>query len=185
VADRLRLSALVHTPSTNARPAGRRAALLAQSAYYAITAVWPFAHLRSFLRVTGPKRELWLLKTVSALVGVIGSALGVAAWRGRPAAETDVLAVGSAVSLAAIDVVYVARRRISPVYLLDAAVQAALLAAWASGRGLHRRRGLGREVRDGRRADLPWRAISWPFTRTSLRRAAGRATRGPAPRRTA
>ncbi|MCU1501504.1 MAG: hypothetical protein JWM12_858 [Ilumatobacteraceae bacterium] len=111
-----------------------RDVLAAQSAYYTLTALWPFAHLPSFLRVTGPKRELWLLKTVSALLGVIGTALGIAAWRDRPAPETDALAAGSAVSLAAIDLIYVARRRISPVYLVDAAIQAALLAGAAATR---------------------------------------------------
>ena len=112
----------------------RRTSLAAQAAYYLATAVWPFAHLRSFLAVTGPKRELWLLKTVSALVGVIGTALGVAAVRGRPTLETEVLAVGSALSLTAVDVVYVARRRISPVYLLDAALEMACVVGWAGGR---------------------------------------------------
>jgi hypothetical protein len=32
--------------------------------------------------------------------------------------------------LATIDVVYAARRRISPVYLIDAVVEAALIAGW-------------------------------------------------------
>lgn len=37
----------------------------------------------------------------------------------------------SAAGLSLIDLVFVARRRISPVYLLDAAAEAALVAAWA------------------------------------------------------
>jgi hypothetical protein len=118
--------------------------LAAQAAYYLITAVWPFAHLHSFLAVTGPKREVWLLKTVSALVGVIGTALGLAAARGRATSETDVLAVGSALSLASVDVVYVARRRISPVYLADAALQLACVAGWAGSRRAARRAGSAR-----------------------------------------
>jgi hypothetical protein len=40
------------------------------------------------------------------------------------------LAVGSAVGLGAVDVVYAAKGRISPIYLLDALLEAALLAAW-------------------------------------------------------
>jgi len=40
------------------------------------------------------------------------------------------LAVASAAGLAAIDLVYVARRRIRPIYLLDAVAQAGLAAAW-------------------------------------------------------
>jgi hypothetical protein len=41
------------------------------------------------------------------------------------------VAAGSAAALATIDVVYVAKRRISPVYLLDAIAEIALVAAWA------------------------------------------------------
>jgi hypothetical protein len=45
------------------------------------------------------------------------------------------LAAGSAASLAAIDVVYVAKGRIAPSYLVDAAVQLGLLGALAVGVG--------------------------------------------------
>ena len=31
----------------------------AQSAYFAATGVWPIVHMPSFLRVTGPKTDLW------------------------------------------------------------------------------------------------------------------------------
>ena len=44
--------------------------------------------------------------------------------------ELRSVAVAAAVGLGAIDVVYVARRRISPVYLADAAVEAAFLWDW-------------------------------------------------------
>lgn len=40
-----------------------RFVLLAQGSYYFITAVWPLAHMRSFLAVTGPKTDLWLMGT--------------------------------------------------------------------------------------------------------------------------
>jgi hypothetical protein len=40
------------------------------------------------------------------------------------------LAVGSAVALAGIDIVYVAKRRIPPVYLLDALTEVILIALW-------------------------------------------------------
>lgn len=43
------------------------------------------------------------------------------------------LAAGSAAALAGIDLVYVARRRISPRYLADAAVQVGLLCGLAAG----------------------------------------------------
>src|ERR687897_547956 len=72
-----------------------------QAIFYIVTGVWPFVSMRSFEAVTGPKVDRWLVKTVGALVAVIGCALALA------------------------------NRRISPVYLLDAIAEIALLAGWA------------------------------------------------------
>jgi hypothetical protein len=100
-----------------------------QGLYFLVTGLWPLLHMRSFLAVTGPKTDLWLVKTVGALVAVIGGTLLGRATRHEPAAAAD-LAVGSAAALAAIDVVYVAQGRIARIYLLDAALEAAIIAAW-------------------------------------------------------
>ena len=48
------------------------------------------------------------------------------------------LAIGSAAALAGIDLVYVSRRRIAPIYLLDALGEFALIAGWAAGPVLER-----------------------------------------------
>jgi hypothetical protein len=48
------------------------------------------------MRVTGPKQDLWLVKTVGALVIVIGAAIGLAAVRTSIGEQTFVLAAGSA-----------------------------------------------------------------------------------------
>lgn len=103
--------------------------LALQGAYFAATGVWSLVHIDSFQRVTGPKTDLWLVKTVGALVGVIGGALMAAAVRGRQTDEVRALAMGSAAALAAIDVTYVAKRRISPIYLADAVAELVLMAA--------------------------------------------------------
>ena len=52
------------------------------------------------------------------------------------------LAISSAAGLAVIDVVYVKKRTISPLYLLDAAAEAVLIAAWLA---VLRRDGAGGE----------------------------------------
>jgi hypothetical protein len=44
--------------------------------------------------------------------------------------EVRTIACASALGLALVDVVFVARRRISPVYLLDAAAEVGLVAGW-------------------------------------------------------
>jgi len=101
-----------------------------QALFYIVTGVWPFLSMRSFEAVTGPKVDRWLVKTVGALVVVIGCALALASSRRQFAPEIVLVAAGSAAALAAIDTVYVAKRRISPVYLLDAVAELALVAGW-------------------------------------------------------
>jgi hypothetical protein len=63
----------------------------------------------------------------------VGAALLSAASRDAITPETRILGIGTAAVLAGIDATYVARRRISPVYLVDAALQAGCLALWARG----------------------------------------------------
>jgi hypothetical protein len=111
-------------------PLTRRTLALGQGAYFAASGVWPIVDQRSFQRVTGPKADVWLVKTVGVLVTVIGAALVSAAARDDVDAESRMLGAASAAGLAAIEVVYVRRGRISRVYALDAIVEAALVAAW-------------------------------------------------------
>jgi hypothetical protein len=120
-------------PFTRALPP-KRAVAMAQSIYYTPTGLWPILHLRSFEWLTGPKTDGWLVKTVGGLLSVTGGALGLAAASDRVTPEIELVGAGSALTLAAIDVTYVARRRIRPIYLLDAAANLALLAGYAFSR---------------------------------------------------
>lgn len=115
-----------------ARPlSGLETLAVAQGAFYVATGVWPFVSMRSFETVTGPKPERWLVKTVGGLIGVIGGVLASAGARRRVTPEMVVLGAGSAAVLAGIDVWYASKRRISPVYLLDAAAEIGIAAGWA------------------------------------------------------
>lgn len=105
--------------------------IFTQSAYYLITGVWPLLHMDSFERITGPKTDKWLVKTVGVLVAAIGGSLMVAARGHTVSREAQLLAAASAAGLSVIDVTYVAKGRIAPVYLLDAISEIALLAATA------------------------------------------------------
>lgn len=113
---------------------GRRKLLVllagGQGLGYVATGLWPLVHMRSFQRVTGPKTDGWLVNTVGVLVTVIGAVLMAAAGRRRVSPEVAALAAGSAAALTGVDLYYVARRRISPIYLLDAAVECLLIAGW-------------------------------------------------------
>jgi hypothetical protein len=109
---------------------GRRGLLFGQGVYYLGTGIWPIVDLSSFLRVTGPKTDIWLLRTLSLLICAVGAVLTLAGLRGRSSADARRLSGASALALLAADVYYVAKGTISPVYLLDAATEAPFVAAW-------------------------------------------------------
>lgn len=102
-----------------------------QAAFYVTTGLWSLLHRRSFERVTGPKADFWLAQTVGVVVAAIGAGLGRSVVTRRPISPDLRLTAGlSAAALALVDVYFVAQRRISPVYLLDAAAEGALVAGW-------------------------------------------------------
>jgi hypothetical protein len=111
------------------RPSGASVAA-AQGSYYIASGVWPLVHRRSFEAVTGRKSDWWLVVTVGSLVVSVGAALMAAQRYSHMQTETRILAMGSALSLAGVDLVYVAKRQIRPVYLADALAELALLAGW-------------------------------------------------------
>ncbi|HEV2844094.1 MAG TPA: hypothetical protein VG477_04540 [Thermoanaerobaculia bacterium] len=101
-----------------------------QGIYFFVTGVWPILHIASFVAVTGPKVDLWLVKTVGALIAVIGATLMLGARRRTVGAELAFLAVASAASLGIVDAVYALSDRIWDVYLLDAVAEAGLIVLW-------------------------------------------------------
>jgi hypothetical protein len=105
-----------------------------QGWFYLLTGLWAIVDIDSFQRVTGPKLDLWLVKTVGVLIIVIGASLLAAARERRYGAHVLVLAVGSALGLAGIDLVYALGGRISPIYLLDAAAEIVLAVLWGIAR---------------------------------------------------
>lgn len=101
-----------------------------QGIFYLLTGLWPLLHMPSFLAVTGPKVDLWLVKTVGVLIVVIGAVLILGARRRSVGPEVALLAVGSAASLAGVDLVYALSDRIWDVYLLDALAEIGLIVLW-------------------------------------------------------
>jgi hypothetical protein len=100
---------------------------LVQGLYFFLTGVWPLVSIRTFQWVTGPKKDLWLVKTVGVMVAVIGGGLLCAQASGDYGSPVLVIGLGSAAGLAVIDIVYVAKRAISPIYLLDTVIEIGLL----------------------------------------------------------
>jgi len=107
----------------------RRVAIV-QGVWNVATGVWPILHLRSFEAVSGRKRDKWLVKTTGALVACIGLEL-LRSSRAKPA---RVLGLTTAASLAAIELFYARRGRISKLYFADAALELAAVGAWALSR---------------------------------------------------
>jgi hypothetical protein len=109
----------------------RRRLAVVHGLYYLASGLWPLLSLRSFERVTGPKTDDWLVRTVGMLAAAVGSVLLIRSRGGQPSPD-PALGIASASAFAVTDVVHVARGTISPVYLADAIVELALVAAWVS-----------------------------------------------------
>jgi hypothetical protein len=93
--------------------------------------LWPLIHLRSFEAVLGPKVDRWLVYSVAGLLVSIGAAQ-LASSDDAGVRQARRLGVGTALTLAAVDLVYAPRGRISRMYLVDAAMEAAWVLAWAA-----------------------------------------------------
>lgn len=103
---------------------------LIQGVYYIITGIWSLVDIDSFIMVTGPKCDIWLVRTVGAMVIPIGVTLLLAAIGKELGIQAIVLAAGSALAFASIDVIYSLNDTIWNIYLADALAQAIFLSGW-------------------------------------------------------
>ena len=104
---------------------------LIQGIYFLVTGIWPLISMRTFLAITGPKTDLWLVKTVGLILAVIGAVLIYAQRTATVNSPVVILAIGAAASLALVEIVYVIKKVISPIYLGDAFVEIILMIWWA------------------------------------------------------
>ncbi len=104
--------------------------------------LWPTVSLKSFAWVTGPKPEGWLVKAVGLLLITIGAAM-VGGARNEELKSVPILGMGTGAALGGVSFYYSAKKRISPVYLIDSALHLGFVAAWGLvllSRGLRKRR---------------------------------------------
>lgn len=110
----------------------------AHVAYWLFGALWPLVSMRSFERVTGNKRDEWLVRSVALLMlSVVASLEAMRRSRvGDPRDEASMRVLGatSAAALGSVALVGPLVGRISPVYLMDAAVDTALAILWVVAR---------------------------------------------------
>jgi hypothetical protein len=109
----------------------RKYILAIQAVYIFLTALWPLVDIDSFIRVTGPKEDIWLVKTVAALLLSVSSAMFYSLTKKQVTGLVIILAVTNAVAFLCIDFWYSSVGRISSVYMLDGFVQLSFLFAWA------------------------------------------------------
>ena len=107
-----------------------------QSFYYAVAALWALVDINSFMLVTGPKTDVWLVKTVSWLLLIIAATLQMAYYFQEINRSITFLASFSAIVLGGVDLYYWLQGTISPVYLLDALIEFLVLALWLSLEGV-------------------------------------------------
>jgi hypothetical protein len=103
---------------------------LAQGIYVALTALWALVDIDSFMKVTGPKTDIWLVKTVAVLLVPI--ALCFLAGGALPAESQLVVLMGLTTSagLAFIDFYYTGKGVIKWVYLIDGIIESLFFILW-------------------------------------------------------
>jgi hypothetical protein len=106
---------------------------LAQGIYYLLRGLWSLLHMGSVESLAETHRNVWLSEEVGVLVLVIGVALCVAAYRRQGSPEILIIALGSALGMGVIQLIFILHRRISALYLIDVFIQFGLVVFWIYG----------------------------------------------------
>ena len=101
-----------------------------QAGYSLLTALWGLLHIESFMAVTGPKTDIWLVKTVCVLLVAISLSLFSFLRVQEILHPAIILGFLTALGLAAIDIYYTAIDRIRWVYLPDAGAELLICLGW-------------------------------------------------------
>jgi hypothetical protein len=108
-----------------------RVLAIVQGSFYLLSGIWPIVHYESFEKVTGPKADDWLVKTVGGLIAVTGVTILVGSLRSKKISkEVALLGAGHAFVLGSSSGYYSSKGRISKIYLLDSLSEYALVGAW-------------------------------------------------------
>ena len=101
-----------------------------QATYIFFTGIWPLIHIESFMAVTGPKTDVWLVKTVGALLIPVSLAMITHIFSNGNNRPLFVLGCFTALAFFCIDVYYVLANVISEIYLADASVEFIFIVGW-------------------------------------------------------
>lgn len=107
-----------------------RILLWTQCIYTLITAVWPILDIQSFMEVTGYKTDVWLVKTVGALLIPVAACMGTHLFIRSDHTPVFVLGAFTAIAFICIDFYYALNDVIPDIYLADGVVQVIFLITW-------------------------------------------------------
>ena len=107
-----------------------KALLWIQGLYTLLTALWGLIDIDSFMAVTGPKNDIWLVKTVSVVLLAIAATLITYLFIQGDPLPAMVLGLLTSAGLATIDFYYSGRKVISPVYALDGIAEVVFALVW-------------------------------------------------------
>lgn len=101
-----------------------------QATYILLTAIWALVHIQSFMAVTGKKTDVWLVKTVGALLVPVAACLYLQLFIETDRRPAIALAGLTALAFLIIDLYYALTNVIPDIYLADAVVELIFLSLW-------------------------------------------------------
>jgi len=104
--------------------------IVAHASYILVTALWPLFDIESFMQVTGPKTDIWLVKTVAVLLIPIAICLLSALFLETHPLPVILVGMTCAAGLAVIDFYYTSNETISRIYAWDGILELIFLAGW-------------------------------------------------------
>jgi hypothetical protein len=108
----------------------QRRVALAQGLFNVVGGAWPIVSLRSFEFVYGKKKDIFLQKTVGGLLFSIGCVQLASADSPEQIPSVRRIGIVTALTLLAIDVVYIPRNQMRWTYWQDAVCEVGWVAAW-------------------------------------------------------
>jgi hypothetical protein len=107
-----------------------RIQLWIQSLYILITAVWPLIDIDTFMAVTGPKTDIWLVKTVGAILLAVAITMITHLFTSGSRLPVIVLCLTTATALTFVDFYYALRDVISEIYIVDGVLELIFIGGW-------------------------------------------------------
>lgn len=104
--------------------------LWTQGIYTLVTALWGLLDIDSFMSVTGPKTDIWLVKTVSVLLVAIALSLLSGLIDGPYKLPIAILGISTSIAMAFIDFNYTITDTISKVYAVDGIIEILFMVGW-------------------------------------------------------